>query len=63
MPKMKTKSALKKRLKRTASGKLKRGKAMAGHVKTKKNSKRKRHLRTSTQVSSADFKRITKLLP
>lgn len=62
MPKMKSKSAAKKRFKITASGKLKRGRANASHILTKKNAKRKRRLRSSTIVCPADFKRIRRLL-
>lgn len=62
MPKMKSKSAAKKRFKLTASGKLKRGRANGAHILTKKNAKRKRRLRSSTTVCPADYKRIRRLL-
>ncbi len=62
MPKMKSKSAVKKRVKLTASGKMKRFSAYASHILTKKNAKRKRHLRSSSLVSPSDFKRIRRLL-
>ncbi len=62
MPKMKTCRAAAKRFKRTGSGKLKRWKAYKSHILTKKNTKRKRHLRASTLVSSSDLKRMIKLL-
>ncbi|MFL2545325.1 MAG: 50S ribosomal protein L35 [Longimicrobiales bacterium] len=63
MPKMKTNRGAAKRLHRTGSGKLKRMRANKSHMLTKKSEKRKRRLRSSTLVSSADLKRMKKLLP
>lgn len=63
MPKMKTNRAAAKRLKRTASGKLKRRRANRSHILTKKSPKRKRHLRKATLVAKVDEKRINRLLP
>jgi large subunit ribosomal protein L35 len=63
MPKMKTNRGAAKRLKRTAKGRLKRNKAYKRHILTKKNQKRKRHLRQSSLVSEADQKRMERLLP
>lgn len=63
MPKMKTHSGAAKRVKKTASGKLKRSKAFTSHILTKKSSKRKRGLGQSTVVSESDMKRIKTLLP
>ena len=63
MPKMKTNKGAAKRLKRTASGKLKRRKAYKSHILTKKNQKRKRHLRKAGLVDKADEKRMNRLLP
>ena len=62
MPKMKSKSAVKKRFRLTASGKLKRHHCNASHILTKKNAKRKRHLRRAKTVSPADHKRISDML-
>ena len=62
MPKMKTKSAAKKRFQVTGGGHLKRKHAYHGHILTKKSQKRKRNLRHSTLVSSADEKVAKKLL-
>lgn len=62
MPKMKTNKSAAKRFKRTGNGKLKRWKAGKSHILTKKRTKRKRQLRKSTTVSSADEKRIKRLL-
>jgi len=62
MPKMKTKSAARKRFKITANGKIKRHQSHAGHILTKKSAKRKRHLRAAELVHDADIKRIKRLL-
>lgn len=62
MPKMKTKSAVKKRFKLTASGKLKHAQVNSAHKLTKKSQKRKRHLRQSALVNAADMKRIRRVL-
>jgi large subunit ribosomal protein L35 len=62
MPKLKTKKAAAKRIKVTASGKLKRYKAFHSHILTKKSPKRKRNLRKSTLVSPVDAKNIKKLI-
>lgn len=56
--KMKTKGGAKKRLRVTASGRLKRAKAFRSHILTKKSPKRKLHLRQGTYVAPADEKRI-----
>ena len=63
MPKMKTHRGAAKRIKRTARGKLKRMKAFKSHILTKKDRKRKRRLRKSDLVSSADIKRLKRMLP
>ena len=60
---MKTVSGAKKRFKITATGKLKRKKAYASHILTKKSPKRKRNLRAATLVAKADVPRMRKLLP
>ncbi|NLA78720.1 MAG: 50S ribosomal protein L35 [Erysipelothrix sp.] len=62
MPKMKTKKALAKRVKRTGSGKLKRQHAYVSHFAGNKTQKQKRKLRKSTLVSKGDYKRIKFLL-
>jgi large subunit ribosomal protein L35 len=63
MPKMKTHRGAAKRLKRTASGRFKRGKANHSHILTKKSRKRKRRLRTADLVDKADQKRMDRLMP
>jgi large subunit ribosomal protein L35 len=62
MPKMKTHRGAAKRLKRTASGKLKRHHAYHSHILAKKSRKRKRKLRSSTLVAPADAKVLERML-
>jgi large subunit ribosomal protein L35 len=62
MPKMKTKSAAKKRFTLTGSGKVKRKHAYKSHILTKKTTKRKRNLTYSTTVNSADEKNVKLML-
>ena len=62
MPKMKTKRALAKRVKRTGSGKLKRFHCFVSHRAPYKTQKQKRHLRKPTLISKSDYKRIKLLL-
>ena len=62
MPKMKTNRAAAKRMRKTASGKIKRMRANKSHILTKKDRKRKRRLRSSTLVARADLKRVKRLL-
>ena len=62
MPKMKTKRSAAKRFRKTASGKIKRNKAYASHILTKKSPKRKRNLRKSDLVASADYQRIQTMI-
>ncbi|BDD87729.1 50S ribosomal protein L35 [Desulfofustis limnaeus] len=63
MPKMKTNRGAAKRFKLTGSGKIKRNKAYSSHILTKKSTKRKRNLRQSDLVDSANNKAIRKILP
>jgi len=63
MPKMKTNRGAAKRFKLTGSGKVKRSKAFTSHILTKKTTKRKRNLRQSDIVDSANMKAIKKILP
>lgn len=62
MPKMKTKSAAKKRFKLTASGKVKRATAFRSHILTSKSQKRKRKLRKGGLVSKVDQKNVKRML-
>ena len=63
MPKMKTHRGAAKRVKKTATGKLKRMRSNKSHILTKKTTKRKRRLRQPTLTSKADEKRLNKMLP
>jgi large subunit ribosomal protein L35 len=63
MPKMKTNRGAAKRFKASGSGKVVRNKAYASHILTKKTTKRKRNLRKSDLVDSANMKSVRKLLP
>ncbi|MCF8567280.1 50S ribosomal protein L35 [Alicyclobacillus tolerans] len=60
--KMKTHSGTAKRIKRTASGKLKRAHAFAYHKASSKTPKQKRGLRGTTLVSNSDQKRIKQMV-
>lgn len=62
MPKMKTKSALKKRIKITATGKVKRGNAYRSHLTQNKTTKQKRHSRKGSDLSHSDFQRYKELI-
>lgn len=62
MPKMKTHKGAAKRFKKTGSGKLKRNHAFTSHMMSNKSQKQKRGLRKSGLLSSADEKRISKLI-
>ena len=62
MPKMKTKSAAKKRFKVTGTGKIKRKHAYKSHILTKKSVKRKRNLRHATIVEPANMKAVREML-
>ncbi|HEY5133223.1 MAG TPA: 50S ribosomal protein L35 [Candidatus Krumholzibacteriaceae bacterium] len=62
MPKIKTNRAAHKRFRVTGTGKIKRTKAYASHILTKKTSKRKRGLRKGTTVAASDAKRVRRML-
>ena len=62
MPKMKTRRGAAKRFKFTGTGKIKRHKAYASHILTKKTTKRKRGLRKATMLVSAEVKRVRRML-
>ncbi|TLY36848.1 MAG: 50S ribosomal protein L35 [Nitrospirae bacterium] len=61
--KLKTHKGVKKRFRRTGTGKLMRNQAYKRHILTSKNKNRKRRLSKTTEVSSADRYRISALLP
>lgn len=62
MPKLKTNRSARKRFRVTATGKIKRTRAYASHILTKKTAKRKRTLRRATVVAKADVHRVRKML-
>ena len=62
MPKMKTNRGAAKRLRKTATGKIRRRRANKSHILTKKDRKRKRRLRSPALVAKADEKRVKRLL-
>ncbi len=62
MPKMKTKSAAKKRFAVTGSGRIKRKHAYHSHILTKKSNKRKRILASTTVMSNADARRVREMI-
>ncbi len=63
MPKQKTNRGAAKRFRRTASGGFKRYQSHARHILTKKNAKRKRHLRGNSQIAESDVAAVRKMLP
>ena len=63
MPKLKTKKALKKRIKITKKKKALRSKAGRRHLLSSKTTKRKRNLRKKSVVSKTEKKMIKKALP
>jgi large subunit ribosomal protein L35 len=62
MPKMKTHSGSRKRFKITGSGKVLRRQANRRHLLEHKSSRRTRRLMPDVEVSSADTKRVKRLL-
>jgi large subunit ribosomal protein L35 len=62
MPKMKTHSGMKKRVRITGSGKIRREQTGIRHLAEAKSSKRKRRLSGTVEVSPADAKKVRKLL-
>jgi large subunit ribosomal protein L35 len=63
MPKLKTHKGAAKRFKKTATGKIKRGKAFKRHILTSKATKRKRQLDMDTLVSDADAPKVRRMIP
>lgn len=62
MPKMKTKSAAKKRFRITGTGLVKRKHAYHSHILTKKTNKRKRALGHQTIVEQANMAAVREML-
>ena len=63
MPKMKTKSGAKKRLRVRPGGTVKRGQAYKRHILTKKSTTRKRHLRGKANVHETNLGHVAAMLP
>jgi large subunit ribosomal protein L35 len=63
MPKMKTNRGAAKRFKATGSGKIRRSRAFASHILTKKSTKRKRNLRKNTLIADVDQRAVRRMLP
>lgn len=63
MPKMKTKSAVKKRFSLTASGKVKASQAYKRHGMVKRSSRAIRDLRGTTVLCDADARIIKSFMP
>ncbi|MGH9021375.1 MAG: 50S ribosomal protein L35 [Acidimicrobiales bacterium] len=62
MPKMKTHSGAKDRIKVTGSGRLRRGKAFRGHLMEKKSSVRSRRLGRATDLAPGAEKNVKRML-
>jgi large subunit ribosomal protein L35 len=62
MKKLKTKSSIKKRVKITANGKIKRKHSFKNHILTKKSTKQKRRLAKFGFINKSDKKNIKKQL-
>lgn len=62
MPKMKTHKGLKKRIKVTSTGKLRRHSSHTSHLARSKRQRQIRGLRKEKAVSKSDAKRIKSLL-
>jgi len=63
MPKMKSKRGAAKRFKVRGSGSIKRAGAYKRHIRTKKTTKRKRHMRRRTGVDHTSAAAIRSMLP
>lgn len=63
MPKLRTNRSAHKRFRTTGTGKIRRNKAFKSHILTKKNRKRKRELRKSAILHSANEVQVKRLLP
>ena len=63
MPKMKTKSGAAKRFRALGNGRFKRSQANLRHILTKKSTKRKRHLRGTTDVHQSNKRQVRAMLP
>jgi large subunit ribosomal protein L35 len=62
MPKMKTDTGARKRIKVTGTGRLRRRKAFRSHLLEKKSSARKRRLGRETDPAPGDTRQIKRML-
>ena len=62
MPKMKTDSGAKKRIKITGTGRLRRRQAFTNHLLEKKSSSRMRRLHRENEIAPADLRTVKRLL-
>ena len=62
MPKQKTHKGLRKRVKVTASGKVKRKNSFSGHLMSSKNAKRRRKVGSSSLLKSSDAAKVKVML-
>ena len=62
MPKLKTKKSIKKRMKITKTGKVKRGKPFGRHYKAGKSGDRKRAVRGRTELCRGKIAQTMKML-
>lgn len=62
MPKVKTNSSAKKRMKLTGTGKLKRRQAMESHLRGKMSPKRRRKLSQDQPIAANDRREALRLL-
>jgi large subunit ribosomal protein L35 len=60
---MKTKKSAAKRFKVRPGGSIKRSQAFLRHILTKKSTKRKRHLRGTTNVHDSNKRAVRAMLP
>ena len=63
MPKMKSKKSAAKRFKVRPGGSIRRSQAYLRHILTKKSTKRKRHLRGTTNVHDSNKRQVRAMLP
>ena len=63
MPKMKTKSSAKKRLKVLGNGGVKRSMAFKRHILTKKTTNTKRQLRGTVMVHETNMASVSAMMP
>ncbi|MCP5144176.1 MAG: 50S ribosomal protein L35 [Gammaproteobacteria bacterium] len=63
MPKLKSNRGAAKRFIKTGSGRIKRQQSYKRHILTKKSSKRKRQLRSVTEIAAVDVAAVEQMLP